>query len=209
MRRKTFFFLSNNSDINKTNSNDINESGKETFGFKSKQHPTQINELQGFKKELLDIIKSIQFRNVKDDFQTKMKSDISQIKSSSNVFVSAEKTTNLYEMPPNDYKKLLYENITKTYKKSTNRLEHAINMEVKHIAKNMKLDDRIESLATPAFITIKDHNENFRSSHLCRLTNPSKSELGKVSKTISEKVNATLVDSPKINQWKDTDNVIN
>ena len=139
-----------------------------------------------------------------------MKSDISKIKSSPNVFVSADKTTNLYEMPPNDYKKLQYENITKTYKKSTNRLEHAINMEAKHIAKNIKLDDRIESLAkTPAFITLKDHNKNFRSSHPCRLTNSSKSELGKVSKTVSEKVNATLVHSLKINQWKDTDNVIN
>ena len=103
---------------------------------------------------------------MKDDFQTKMKNDISKIKSSANVFVSTDKTTNLYEMPPNDYKKLLYENITKTYKKSTNRLGHAINMEAKHIAKNIKLDDRIETLAkATAFINLKDHKENFRSSH--------------------------------------------
>ena len=33
--------------------------------------------------------------------------------------------------------------------------------------------------------------------------------MGKVSKAILEKVNAILVDSLKINQWKDTDNVIN
>ena len=113
-------------------------------------------------------------------------------------------------MPPNDYKKLLYENITKTYKKSTNRLEHAINMEAKHIAKNIKMDDRIESLTkTRVFITLKDHKENFRSSHPCRLINPSKSELEKVSKAIVEKVNTILVDSLKVNQWKDTDNVIN
>ena len=85
MRWKTFFFLRDNSDINKTNSNDINESGKETFSFKSKQHSAQINELQSFEKDLLDIIKAIQFRNVKDDFQTKMKNDISKIKSSQNV----------------------------------------------------------------------------------------------------------------------------
>ena len=87
----------------------------------TKQHPAQINELQNFEKDLLDIIKSIQFRNVNDDFQTKMKNDISKIKSSPNLFVSADKTTNMYEMPPNDYKKLPYENITKTYKNSTNR----------------------------------------------------------------------------------------
>ena len=113
-------------------------------------------------------------------------------------------------MPPNDYKNLLYQNITNVYKKSTNRLEHAINMETKGITKNIKPDDRIGSLAKkPAFITLKDHKENFRSSHPCRLINPSKSELGKVSKAILKKVNTILVDSLKVNQWKDTGNVIN
>ena len=46
----------------------------------------------------------------------------------------------------------------KTYKKSTKRLENAVNMEAKHIAENIKLDDRIESLIhTPALLlrTIK------------------------------------------------------
>ena len=56
--------------------------------------------------------------------------------------------------------------ISPKHKKSTNRLGHAINMEAKHIAKNIKLDDRIETLAkATAFINLKDHKENFRSSH--------------------------------------------
>ena len=94
-----------------------------------------------------------------------------------------DKTTNLYEIPPNDYKQLLHRNISKTYKQSTKRMENAINMEAKNTAKNIKLDDRIESLAqTTAFITLKNHKENFRTSHPCRLINPSKSELGKVIK---------------------------
>ena len=43
-------------------------------------------------------------------------------------------------------------------------------MEAKYIAKSIKLDDRIESLAKmPAFITLKDHKENFRSNHPCRM----------------------------------------
>ena len=98
------------------------------------------------------MIKSLKFRNVQDDFQSKMKHDISKIKSSPNVFVFADKTTNLYEIRPNDYKRLLHENIGKTYKKTTKRLENAINMEAKHITENINLDDRIESLAhTQAF----------------------------------------------------------
>ena len=40
----------------------------------------------------------------------------------------ADKTTDLYEIPPNDYKRLLHGNITKIYKKSTEGLENDINM---------------------------------------------------------------------------------
>ena len=146
--------------------------------------------MQYFEKDLLDMIKSLKFRNVQADFQAKMKHDILKIRSSPNVFVSAEETTNLYEIPPNDYKRLLHEHITKPCKKSTKRLENAINMEAKHIAKNITLDDRVESLAqTQAFITLKDYKENFRTSHPCCLINPSKSELGIGSKVILEKVN--------------------
>ena len=77
-------------------------------------------------------------------------------------------------------------------------------MEAKHNAKNIKLNDRIESLAkTPEFITPKYHEANLRSSHPYRLTNLSKNELVKVSKATLEEVNTM-----KVNQWKDTDNVI-
>ena len=63
-------------------------------------------------------------------------------------------------------------------------------MEAKNIAKTIQLSDKIEWLAkTPAFITLKDHKDNFQSSLHCRLINPSKSELGKVSKSIVENIN--------------------
>ena len=76
--------------------------------------------MQYFKKYLLDMIKSLKFRNVQDNFQTKMKHAISKIKSSPNAFVFADKATNLYKIPHNDYKQLLHETITKTYKKPQN-----------------------------------------------------------------------------------------
>ena len=83
-------------------------------------------------------------------------------------------------------------------------------MEAKHIAENIKLDERIESLAqSPAFITLKDHNENFRASHPCCLINPSKSKLGKVNKVILKNMNKNLVKSLKVNQWRNTDSAIN
>ena len=57
----------------------------------------------------LDTIKLIKFRIVKDNFQRKLKEDISIIKSSPDVYVFADKTTNIYKLPSQDYKKLLHE----------------------------------------------------------------------------------------------------
>ena len=56
-------------------------------------------------------------------------------------------------------------------------------MKAKYIAKKLELSDRTEQLArNAAFITLKDHKENFRSKSPSRLINPSKSELGEISK---------------------------
>ena len=82
-------------------------------------------------------------------------------------------------------------------------------MEAKNIAKKNQLSDRIECLTkTSAFITLKDHKDNFQSSLHCRLINPSKSELGKVSKSILENINQHLVKLLHVNQWKNSASVI-
>ena len=108
IRWKAFFLLKNNYS---------NEIARETFGFKSKLHGAQITEKQSFKKDLPDMTKPLKVRNVEDDFESKMKHDILKIISSPNVFVFADKKKNLYEIPPNDYKRLLHEKIKKAYKK--------------------------------------------------------------------------------------------
>ena len=114
------------------------------------------------------------------------------------------------EVSPTECKKLLHDNITKTYRKSTPWLEKTINMEAKCIAKEINLDDRIDSLAkNPASITLKDHKPNFSSSLPCRLINPSKNELGKVSKVLLENINKRLIELLNVNQWKNSESVIN
>ena len=80
------------------------------------------------RKILLDTMKLIKFWIVKDNFQRKLKEDILNIKSSPDVYAFADKTTNIYKLPPQDYRKLLHENITKSYKKSPTRLEKSINL---------------------------------------------------------------------------------
>ena len=44
--------------------------------------------------------------------------DINNIKSSENLFIFADKTTNLYEMMLEQYKTILTNNVTKTYRKA-------------------------------------------------------------------------------------------
>ena len=62
-----------------------------------------------------------------------MKPDISEIKSSPNVFIFADKNSNIYKAALQEYNKPLTDNIAKSYKKSTDRLEKAINMEYKFL----------------------------------------------------------------------------
>ena len=72
-------------------------------------------------------------------------------------------------------------------------MEDAINLEAKQIAKGIKLDDKIECTANnPAFITLKDHKTNFRSSTPFRLLNWANLNLAKISKTILENANKYL-----------------
>ena len=117
------------------------------------------------------------------------------------MFIFADKTNNIYEIHPKDHEKLMKNNITKTYKKARTKLEKSINLEAKNIAKNINLADRIEHLPrAESFITKKDYKYNFTNNPTCRLINPSKNELGKISKSILERVNRTLVEQLKYNQ---------
>ena len=185
------------------------ESQKETYGFKSKCHPSQCKYLAAFEKDLFNLANSIKPRPVHNQFQQTMKEDMAQIKSSHDVFILADKTNNLYQSLPEEYKKLLFTNITKSYRKSTKRLEKAINMEAKHISKKLEPENRIECLAkNPAFISLKDHKPNFQSSLPCRLINPSKSDIGKISKSILDRINQNLRNRLHFNQWKNSKNVI-
>ena len=117
--------------------------------------PDNQNSSKILKNYLFNIAASLKFKTLKNSFQEKMKKDISNIKSSKDIHIFADKTNNIYKLSPNEYTKLLNENITKTYEKATNRLEKSINMEAKCISKTLDLSDRIECLSkNSAFITI-------------------------------------------------------
>ena len=58
------------------------------------------------------------------------------------------------------------------------------------------------------FFTLKDHKENFQNNSTIRLINPAKNEIGRFSKVILDKINSSLIKQLKVNQWKNTQNVI-
>ena len=57
-------------------------------------------------------------------------------------------------------------------------------------------------------ISLKDHKPNYQSLSLCRLINPSKSDLSKISKSIFDRINQNLRNKLQFNQWKNSENVI-
>ena len=52
---------------------------------------------------------------------------------------------------------------------------------------------------TEAFITIKGHKPNFPNSVACRLLNPCKSEISKVSNVYLENINNSIRSSTNLN----------
>ena len=73
----------------------------------------------------------------------------------------------------------------------------------------MKLEERIEVHSEDtAFITLKDHKPDFRDNPKCRLINPAKSQIGRVSKQILEKLNNEIRDKSELKQWRSTSDVL-
>ena len=77
------------------------------------------------------------------------------------------------------------------------------------IKSQLEISDRVYSLSCRnAFITIKDHKDNFLNNTKCRLINPAKPETGKISKKILTRVVTSLREKTKFNQWKNSFSVI-
>ena len=72
-------------------------------------------------------------------------------------------------------------------------LSKRINRGVRNIAKTFNVADRLDTMAKQEyFITLKNHKEDYMTNPKYRLLNPTKSQLGKSSKQILQKINKTL-----------------
>ena len=191
MRWKTLEFLGK-----------LDSTRKETFGFNSCKCRI-VDELSDFENELMLLVKNIEFRNANNNFQKTLNDDIKRINTTAKVLVKADKSRNLCQLDKNDYKKYLRENITKTYTKSTKKRLNAVNKQAKKNVEKLNIDDRIEKIQeTEAYTTIKDHKKGLPNNPSFRLINPSKSDVGKISKKILDKINQRVIQETKLTNGK-------
>ena len=112
-------------------------------------------------------------------------------------------------MSKDHHKKLLHDNVTKTYQKAPPKLKASIHMEAQSISTKLKISDRVKRIArTLAFVIVKDHKDNFRSNPTGHLIHPSKNELGKVSMQLVEKINSDIIEKLQLNQWHNTNAIL-
>ena len=173
------------------------------------KNPPPIDELKNFEDDMLNMIQSTKFNQVNNPFLNKLKNDTKRIENESKLLIAADKTTNFYKLEPSTYNNLLEQNITKSYKKAQHTATHTIHSVDKSIATKLGIDDRVDITANKdAFITLKDHKPNFANKPTCLLINPTKSEIGKISKVILDRINDKITTKTNINQWKNTSSVI-
>ena len=66
-------------------------------------------------------------------------------------------------------------NITNDYKKSNVAVVNKIDKKDKELTEKLEIDNRVYRMnCSEAFITIKDHKDNFRNNTKCRLINTAK-----------------------------------
>ena len=150
-----------------------------------------------------------EFRPTRNKFLLKLRKDIKSIKKTKELLVNADKFTNIYKMSKEDYHKHLRNNITTTYKNSNRNRVNDINLDAKIFLQKLEIDDRVEKTQeTEAFLTRKDHKEGFQDALSFCLINSSKSDIGKISKSLLDTRDENILKQSNLNQWKNTAQVI-
>ena len=194
---------------NESSSDDDNDTTKTHFGFNSPNTPSTVPELKSFEQDLWSLVDSVSFSEKRTNFQKVLQKDAGEIRKSKNIIVPADKTSNFYEVTPEKYENMVKNNITAVYKKAETNMAADINKEAKKLAKKLEIADRVEVMSeTEAFITIKDHKQNFLTDTKCRLINPAKPQIGKVSSQLLQEINSAIRKATGLKQWRATKDAI-
>ena len=84
-----------------------------------------------------------------------------------------------------------------------------IDKEAKEITSKLDIADRVDRFRIQdPFVSIKDHKPDFPSRTDTRLINPSKTNMGIISKKILDRVNGDIRSQIGVNQWRSTNEVL-
>ena len=112
-------------------------------------------------------------------------------------------------MPHQKYQELLEKNIQKEYKKVSMATINKVNTSHIEVVQKLDIQDRVFTTTTrQAYATLKDHKDNFNNNPSCRLINPAKPEIGRISKKILEKINLRVRQATRHTQWRNSAEVI-
>ena len=186
---------------------------KETYGFKSLRAAPKVPELVPFERDLFEMAKNIKYNNQRgkrSELQRRLMKDVAAIKKQTNVIVASDKTSNFYLVDTNSYRNMINRDIQKVYRKAGDEVEKDMNEKGKVIATKLELEDRIfATQKRQASITVKDHKSSFPNTVETRLINPTKAELGRVSKQKLDKVLTELRRATGLSQWRNDVAVVN
>ena len=139
------------------------------YRFPSKKSAPKSEHLTPFENDLYDAIKKLKFRKFSNDFQSRLKNDARKIRESKELLISADKTTNIYKVPPCEYKSLITKAINRDYRKAPADALNKINDDAMDIIEKNKIKGRIPKYEQKeAFITIKDHKAGFPTTVKCK-----------------------------------------
>ena len=173
----------------------------EWYGLRSLMYLGKVNKI---------VTLDVKVRKVKNHFQKKLQHDIKMIRTSRKTMTFAYKTSNMYKLSRDQYNTLFNNSITSTYKKLNNNIKKKINISGKNILKDKKVLQHMDiNGESNCFITLKDHKENFQNNLSVQLKNSAKNELGRLSKLIIQAMNKELRHKFNLNQWKNTEDIIN
>ena len=104
---------------------------------------------------------------------------------------------------PDFYNKHHLINITKDYNLVNETLVDIVNKEAAVIAAKLDIKNKVETMSkTKAFISIKDHKNDFENNPKFRLINPAKSQIGHISREILQITNKLLRRSTELKKRK-------
>ena len=123
---------------------------------------SHIPELKDLENDLVSLMQRIKFKKTFNRFQQVWKNDIRNINSSNDIIVSVDKTRNMSKMSHAKYDKLISNSITQNYRKAEDNISYAIATECRCLSQKHNKENHLPSTKlNPAFITIKDHKENY------------------------------------------------